>query len=201
MRATGASPAGVFDVLAENVSGARDHVTEHGDDIALLIRSSGTTASAKIGPTHCAGALIAHGSTSIVDMVNLRPEDRCFNARPMHHVHAIAHVVGASLVAGASIVCPTPDRCCDAGGRAAQPTNPRGIRRRRRCIATCFRPFSVPYDGAGRAFCCASSDRRRRRSIRNLRLISKPRSARPCCKVTGRAKQAGSCAQPAAAGA
>lgn len=96
--------AGVFDVHAEEPYQRRERVPEYAQDVALLLRTSGTTAFSKIVP-HTMPRLM-HILNSIVDALNLQPADRCLNATPLHHVHAITHVIGASLVAGASVVCP-----------------------------------------------------------------------------------------------
>jgi acyl-CoA synthetase (AMP-forming)/AMP-acid ligase II/thioesterase domain-containing protein/acyl carrier protein len=98
------APAGVFEVLAENLHQRRAPSAEYADGVALLLRTSGTTSASKIVPHTMPGLM--HIFTSIVDAVNLQPADRCLNARPLHHVHAIAHVIGATLVAGASVAFP-----------------------------------------------------------------------------------------------
>jgi oxalate---CoA ligase len=98
------APAGVFEVVLEEPYQRGVGVLGHAQDVALLLRTSGTTAFSKIVP-HTTPRLM-HMIAAIVDAVSLQPTDRCLNARPLHHVHALAHVIGASLVAGASIVCP-----------------------------------------------------------------------------------------------
>jgi len=105
MIAPPAAPAGVFDARAEKLYQHRERVPEYGEDVALLLRTSGTTAFSKIVP-HTMSRLM-HIFTSIVDALNLQPADRCLNAAPLHHVHGISHVIGASLVAGASVVFPS----------------------------------------------------------------------------------------------
>jgi acyl-CoA synthetase (AMP-forming)/AMP-acid ligase II/thioesterase domain-containing protein len=106
MIATSALPAGVFDVVVEAPYSGRptDGAFGHEADLVLLARTSGTTSSSKIVP-HTMPRLM-HIFTSIAEAVNLQAWDRCLNARPLHHLHAITHVAGASLVAGASIACP-----------------------------------------------------------------------------------------------
>jgi acyl-CoA synthetase (AMP-forming)/AMP-acid ligase II/thioesterase domain-containing protein/acyl carrier protein len=104
MIAAHVAPVGVFDVRAEEPYRRRERVPEYAQDVALLLRTSGTTAFSKIVP-HTMPRLM-HICTSIVDALNMQPADRCLAATPLHHVHAITHVIGASLVAGASVVCP-----------------------------------------------------------------------------------------------
>jgi oxalate---CoA ligase len=106
MIAVPAVPAGVFDVLAVEPQQHRGSVRVSGydPDVALLLRTSGTTASSKV--VAYTEARLMRIVTSIVDAVKLQPDDRCLNAMPLQHVWAILWVIGASLVAGASVVCP-----------------------------------------------------------------------------------------------
>jgi acyl-CoA synthetase (AMP-forming)/AMP-acid ligase II/thioesterase domain-containing protein/acyl carrier protein len=104
MIAAPAAPAGVFDVLAEEPYQRQARVPEYGEDVALLLRTSGTTSFSRIVP-HTMRRLMQI-CTSIVDALNLQPADRCFNTMPLHHTYAITSVIGSSLVAGASVVCP-----------------------------------------------------------------------------------------------
>jgi acyl-CoA synthetase (AMP-forming)/AMP-acid ligase II len=104
MIAARTAPAGVFDTFAEGPYGNRERVAEYAEDVALLLRTSGTTSVAKIVP-HTMPAFM-HMFAAIANAVNLQPNDRCLNARPSHHLHAIAHVIGASLVTGASVAFP-----------------------------------------------------------------------------------------------
>jgi acyl-CoA synthetase (AMP-forming)/AMP-acid ligase II/thioesterase domain-containing protein/acyl carrier protein len=97
--------AGIFDVRVEGAPHpASGDAFLNDPDLALLVRTSGTTSLSKIVP-HTMARLM-HVFAAIVDAVALQPTDRCLNARPLHHLHAIVHVIGASLVAGASVVCP-----------------------------------------------------------------------------------------------
>jgi thioesterase domain-containing protein/acyl carrier protein len=99
-----AAAAGVFYTHLEASHQQRPGSPTYDEDVALLLRTSGTTARAKIVP-HTVPRLM-HICTSIVDALNMQPADRCLVATPLHHVHAITHVIGATLVAGASVVCP-----------------------------------------------------------------------------------------------
>ena len=73
-------------------------------DVVLLVRTSGTTTAPRVVP-HTMPRLM-HSAEAVVAAVGLTPSDRCLNARPLHHLHALMHVIGASIVAGASVVCP-----------------------------------------------------------------------------------------------
>jgi len=75
------------------------------DDLAVVILTSGTTARPKVVPlTHrnlCASA------QSTGRAVALTPDDRCLNIPPLFYIHGFCMVL-ASLLAGASVVCPPP---------------------------------------------------------------------------------------------
>jgi acyl-CoA synthetase (AMP-forming)/AMP-acid ligase II/thioesterase domain-containing protein/aryl carrier-like protein len=93
--------AGVFDLVM--LPAVRDRgaaLLEPGDDAVLLLRTSGTTSEPKIVPHTMAGLMhmIAHSC----ERLGMQPSDRCLNARPLYHVHAIVHVVGTTLLAGSS---------------------------------------------------------------------------------------------------
>jgi acyl-CoA synthetase (AMP-forming)/AMP-acid ligase II/thioesterase domain-containing protein/acyl carrier protein len=109
MSTTAAAPAGIFDVFVEepldepSARPARE-ATNAGDDVVLLLCSSGTTALAKIVPHTLPGLM--HIFNEVVATIDLRSTDRCLNAAPLYHVHGIVHVIGASLVAGASVIWP-----------------------------------------------------------------------------------------------
>ena len=74
-----------------------------GDDIALVLHTSGTTSRPKIVPlTHnniCASA------ENIRTTLDLTSADRCLNVMPLFHIHGLIAAVLASISAGASIFC------------------------------------------------------------------------------------------------
>ena len=78
-------------------------VAPPGENIALLLHTSGTTSRPKIVPlTHQnLSASIKNISTSL----HLKPSDCCMNVMPLFHVHGLIGNLMASLYAGASIVC------------------------------------------------------------------------------------------------
>ena len=104
MLAAPGAPAGVFDVRVEPSRQLGSGPSGHPNDAAMLMRTSGTTSAAKIIP-HTMPRLM-HLFTTVVDALNLQSTDRCLNARPLHHGHAINSILGPSLVAGASVVFP-----------------------------------------------------------------------------------------------
>jgi acyl-CoA synthetase (AMP-forming)/AMP-acid ligase II/acyl carrier protein len=74
-----------------------------GDDVALVLHTSGTTAKPKIVPlTHrnlCASA------ANIATTLRLGPDDRAMNVMPLFHIHGLVAALLSSLSQGASVVC------------------------------------------------------------------------------------------------
>ncbi len=74
-----------------------------GEDIALVLHTSGTTSRPKIVPlTHrnvCASAEHIRAS------LDLTADDRCLNIMPLFHIHGLMAAVLSSLAAEASICC------------------------------------------------------------------------------------------------
>jgi len=74
-----------------------------GTDVALLLRTSGTTSKPKRVPlTHSNLLASAH---SIAATLALTPADRALNIMPLFHIHGLVGVLLSSLAAGASVVC------------------------------------------------------------------------------------------------
>jgi acyl-CoA synthetase (AMP-forming)/AMP-acid ligase II/acyl carrier protein len=74
------------------------------DDTALLLFTSGTTARAKLVPLTHANLLAS--SHDIAATLQLSPDDRCLNIMPLFHIHGLVGGLLASLISGASVVCP-----------------------------------------------------------------------------------------------
>ena len=103
MVAMPSAPAGVFEVLMEAPYRPLTRSPEYAEDVALLLRTSGTTSFSKVIPHTM--PRIMHVCTSFVDALNLQPADRYFNTTPLQHTHSLLSGIGPSLVAGASVVC------------------------------------------------------------------------------------------------
>lgn len=81
------------------------------DDVALLLRTSGTTGRPKVVPlTH---ANLCASATNVRRSLALGPDDRCLNAMPLWHGHGFVAGLLASLAAGASVICVPPDAAGD----------------------------------------------------------------------------------------
>lgn len=81
------------------------------DDVALLLRTSGTTGRPKVVPlTH---ANLCASANNVRRTLALGPDDRCLNAMPLWHGHGFVAGLLASLTAGASVICVPPDAVRD----------------------------------------------------------------------------------------
>lgn len=94
--------AGLFTLIGDEGITCRD-AAPMGEDVALLLLTSGTTSRPKIVPlTHTA---ICHSAYHSVSALALRESDCGLNMLPLFHGHGLTNNVLASLAAGASIVC------------------------------------------------------------------------------------------------
>ena len=74
-----------------------------GEDVALLLHTSGTTSRPKLVPLR--GRNLLASARSIARTLALGPDDRCLNILPLFHIHGLMAAVLATLEAGASVVC------------------------------------------------------------------------------------------------
>ena len=74
-----------------------------GDDIALVLHTSGTTSRPKIVPLTQRNICASAGN--IRTTLNLTTADRCLNVMPLFHIHGLIAAVLSSICAGASIFC------------------------------------------------------------------------------------------------
>jgi len=73
------------------------------EELALLLHTSGTTASPKVVPlTH---ANLAASAANIRSWLQLTSADRCLNVMPLFHIHGLMAALLASLTAGGSVAC------------------------------------------------------------------------------------------------
>lgn len=86
--------------------GAGGHRPAGPEDIALLLRTSGTTGQAKRVPLSQAN--LSHATRNIRRSLRLTADDRCLDVMPLWHVHGFVGGLLASLTAGGSVVCPPP---------------------------------------------------------------------------------------------
>ncbi|HEX6719838.1 MAG TPA: AMP-binding protein, partial [Pyrinomonadaceae bacterium] len=96
--------AGMFELHCDGSRPAQQTGFAHGDDVALILHTSGTTSAPKIVPlTHaniCAQAMNNQVS------LELKPTDLCLNIMPLFHSTGLVGVVLSSLISGAGVVCP-----------------------------------------------------------------------------------------------
>ena len=75
-----------------------------GEDIALVLHTSGTTSKPKQVPLSHAN--LAASMANIAASLQLVPEDRALNVMPLFHIHGLLAGLLAPLASGASVVCP-----------------------------------------------------------------------------------------------
>ncbi|MFL6118931.1 non-ribosomal peptide synthetase [Actinophytocola sp.] len=88
------------------VHGARSPVVRElpeGDDDALVLHTSGTTGHRKVVPLQQTGVVLS--ARNIAAGLALTEEDRCLNALPLFHAHALLTPLLATLSAGGEVVC------------------------------------------------------------------------------------------------
>lgn len=105
----------------------------HAEDLAVVMLTSGTTSRSKVVPlTH---RNLCASSQSTCRAVALTPDDRCLNLPALFHIHGLS-VVLASLLTGASVMCPPAFEAraffawfeaCDPTWYVAGPTTQREI--------------------------------------------------------------------------
>ena len=94
-------PAGAFELAAPTAVDV-PRAGRQGD-IALLLRTSGTTSLPKRVPhSH---ARLCRSASNIAQTLQLSAADRCLNIMPLFHVHGLVGALLASLHAGASVIC------------------------------------------------------------------------------------------------
>ena len=81
---------------------ARDRDPD-GDDLALLLHTSGTTSRPKLVPLSHAN--LRTSASNVADTLQLAPGDRCLNLMPLFHIHGLVAALLASVHAGAGVIC------------------------------------------------------------------------------------------------
>src|SRR5688572_4073267 len=102
-------PAGIFTLGGQKTAShsIRNPAFASGDDIALVLSTSGTTARPKIVPS-TQSAMIA-GATLTIAALHLTAADRYLCVMPMYHAHALMTGLAALLAGGAVIAVPPFD--------------------------------------------------------------------------------------------
>jgi acyl-CoA synthetase (AMP-forming)/AMP-acid ligase II len=97
-------PAGQFALHGPAGTAAPDDAgAPGGDDIALILHTSGTTSRPKIVPLSQANLHASAGN--IRASLALTAADRCLNVMPLFHIHGLIAAISSSLAAGASVWC------------------------------------------------------------------------------------------------
>ena len=96
--------AGMFELRSAAHGPIPQPELPHGDDVALILHTSGTTSAPKIVPlTH--ENICAQARNNQVSL-ELKTSDTCLNIMPLFHSTGLVGVVLSSLISGASVVCP-----------------------------------------------------------------------------------------------
>ncbi len=96
--------AGVFELHCTGSRKVTQTGFAHGDDVALILHTSGTTSAPKIVPlTH--ENICAQAKNNQV-LLKLNASDLCLNIMPLFHSTGLVGVVLASLISGGGVVCP-----------------------------------------------------------------------------------------------
>ena len=74
-----------------------------GDDVALVLHTSGTTSRPKIVPLRQVN--VTASAYHIAATLRLTPDDVCLNIMPLFHIHGLIAATLSSLAAGASVSC------------------------------------------------------------------------------------------------
>jgi len=104
LRVLEGAPAGTFDLMGDGPGGvvAEGGMAE-GDEVALLLHTSGTTSRPKLVPL--AQRNICASAGNIRRTLGLTEEDRCMNVMPLFHIHGLMAATMAPLSVGASVFC------------------------------------------------------------------------------------------------
>lgn len=100
-------PAGSFELHAARIRAPETSQTPSPEDIALLMHTSGTTASPKIVPLR--HRHLAESARTRIDLLQITSSDRCLLATPLYAAAGIRRSLLPPLLTGGSVVCPPPD--------------------------------------------------------------------------------------------
>lgn len=96
--------AGVFELRGEQAGPAAPDREGRPEDVGMILYTSGTIARPRRVPLTHTNLCVA--ATNTGRWFGLEPADRCLNVMPMFHAHGLTSTLLASLVFGASVICP-----------------------------------------------------------------------------------------------
>lgn len=91
------------DELLRGDSAAAPSDPAAGDDVALVLHTSGTTSRPKLVPLTQRNLLTS--ARNIASTLALTPADRALNVMPLFHIHGLLGVLLSSTLAGGSVAC------------------------------------------------------------------------------------------------
>ncbi len=95
--------AGSFTLKGEESELPAQQEQTAGDDIALVLHTSGTTSRPKI--VTLSQRNLCASAWNIAQTLSLASDDRCLSVMPLFHIHGLIATVLASLAAGGSVFC------------------------------------------------------------------------------------------------
>ena len=95
------TPAGGYTLEPRQHNSASNPGLARGEDIALLLHTSGTTARPKLVPLTQSN--LTTSARNIATTLQLTPTDTCLNIMPMFHIHGLIGAALSSFFAGASV--------------------------------------------------------------------------------------------------
>jgi acyl-CoA synthetase (AMP-forming)/AMP-acid ligase II len=96
--------AGVFEFGTEGDLSEATGSRGEGDDVALILHTSGTTSRPKMIPLSHSN--LCTSAANVAFSLSLHPDDRCLNVMPLFHIHGLVAGLLSSLSAGGSVICP-----------------------------------------------------------------------------------------------
>jgi len=101
LEATTGGPAGRFTLGEGGVRFGGAH--GRGDDVALVLHTSGTTSRPKMVPLSHTN--LCSSARNVAGVLRLSPDDLCLNVMPLFHIHGLVGALLSSMHAGAGVVC------------------------------------------------------------------------------------------------
>ena len=96
--------AGIFTLNGDALIGRDGGTCSESGDLALILRTSGTTSRPKIVPLTQAN--LTASAENVATSLALSSDDRCLNVMPLFHIHGLVAGLLASVWAHASVICP-----------------------------------------------------------------------------------------------
>ena len=97
------APTGWVELTGNAARPPREARPAHPDDVAIVLRTSGSTSHSKTVPVKHSN--LAAAAQNAAELFELTHNDRCLNLMPLYHGHALYTVLTVSLFSGSSVIC------------------------------------------------------------------------------------------------